>query len=381
MSGGIYLLRGEDELVEMAEQPYDSEDILQALIAKFPSLLAGDQYGTDAPRRWLLIGREAALPGTKDGGGRWSVDHLFFDQDAVPTLVEVKRSSDTRIRREVIGQMLDYAANAVVYWPIERLRELFIRQAERAGHDPEQLVADVAGPETDVEEFWEQAGENLRAGKIRLVFVADQIPGELRRVIEFLNSQMIAEVIGIEVKQYVGEGVKTLVPRVIGQTAEVEARKGRRSLTSSGRRWDEESLFADLEAKRGPEVSRAARDLYDWTLEQGMRAAFGAGKHDGSWTPVVLANGREYPPLALYSYGRCEVQFQHLLARPPFDNEAMRLELLRRVNEIPGVSFGPEVITKRPSIQIAVLASNPRALDQLKAVLRWVAETAASPSV
>jgi hypothetical protein len=381
MSGGIYLLRGEDELVEMAEQPYDSEDILQALIAKFPSLLAGDQYGTDAPRRWLLIGREAALPDTKDGGGRWSVDHLFLDQDAVPTLVEVKRSSDTRIRREVIGQMLDYAANAVVYWPIERLRELFIRQAERAGHDPEQLVADAAGTETDVEEFWEQAGENLRAGKIRLVFVADQIPSELRRVIEFLNSQMIAEVLGIEVKQYVGEGVKTLVPRVIGQTAEVEARKSRRSLTSSGRRWDEESLFADLEAKRGADASRAARDLYHWTLEQGMRAAFGAGKQDGSWTPVVLANGREYPPLALYSYGRCEVQFQHLLARPPFDNEAMRLELLRRVNEIPGVSFGPEVITKRPSIPIAVLASNPRALDQLKAVLRWVAETAASPSV
>lgn len=381
MSGGIYLLRGEDELVEMAEQPYDSEDILQALIARFPSLLAGDQYGTGAPRRWLLIGREAALPDTKDGGGRWSVDHLFFDQDAVPTLVEVKRSSDTRIRREVIGQMLDYAANAVVYWPVERLRELFIRQAERAGHDPEQLVADAVGPETDVEDFWEQANENLRSGKIRLVFVADQIPTELRRVIEFLNSQMIAEVLGIEVKQYVGEGVKTLVPRVIGQTAEVEARKGQRSLTSSGRRWDEESLFTDLEARRGADESRAARDLYDWTREQGMRAAFGAGKQDGSWTPVVLANGRDYPALALYSYGRCEVQFQHLLARPPFDNEAMRLELLRRVNEIPGVSFGPEVITKRPSIPTAVLASNPRALDQLKAVLRWVAEAAASPSV
>jgi hypothetical protein len=43
----------------------------------------------------------------------------------VPTLVEVKRSSDTRIRREVVGQMLDYAANAVVYWPLERLRATF----------------------------------------------------------------------------------------------------------------------------------------------------------------------------------------------------------------------------------------------------------------
>ncbi len=75
------------------------------------------------------------------------------------------------------------------------------------------------------------------------------------------------------------------------------------------------------------------------------------------------------------------MQFQHLLARPPFDSEQTRLELLRRVNGIPGVSFGSEVITKRPSIPLALLASDPRALEQLKALLRWVAETAASPAV
>lgn len=106
VSGGIFPLRGEDELVEMRESPYEAEDVLQALIARFPSLLAGDQYSANSPRRWMLVGREAALPDDEDAAGRWSVDHLFLDQDAVPTLVEVKRSSDTWIRREVVGQML-----------------------------------------------------------------------------------------------------------------------------------------------------------------------------------------------------------------------------------------------------------------------------------
>jgi hypothetical protein len=82
-------------------------------------LLAGNQIDIEKPRKWLLVSREAALPSEENGSDRWSVDHLFLDQDAVPTLVEVKRSSDTRIRREVVGQMLDYAANAVVYWPVE----------------------------------------------------------------------------------------------------------------------------------------------------------------------------------------------------------------------------------------------------------------------
>src|SRR4051794_36639387 len=203
MSGDIFLLRGEDELLAMTETAYDTEDVLQALIAKFPDLLAGDQLAGGSARRWLLIGREAALPAEEDGAGRWSVDHLFLDQDAVPTLVEVKRSSDTRIRREVIGQMLDYAANAVVYWPIETLRGVFERRCEREGLDPAVELAAVLEPEAEIETFWEQAAANLKAGRIRLVFVADAIPRELRRVVEFLNEQMTAEVIAIEVKQYV----------------------------------------------------------------------------------------------------------------------------------------------------------------------------------
>ncbi|MGA6948040.1 MAG: hypothetical protein WBZ00_09830, partial [Solirubrobacterales bacterium] len=119
MSGGVFLLRGEDDLVPMAEAPYDSEDVLQGLLAKFPDLLARDQLPVGDARRWVLIDRETAVPDSEDGTGRWSVDHLFLDREAVPTLVEVKRSSDTRIRREVVGQLIDYAANAVVYWPID----------------------------------------------------------------------------------------------------------------------------------------------------------------------------------------------------------------------------------------------------------------------
>jgi len=34
---------------------------------------------------------------------------------------------------EVVGQMLDYAANAVVYWPVERLRSYFEAGCEADG--------------------------------------------------------------------------------------------------------------------------------------------------------------------------------------------------------------------------------------------------------
>ena len=71
-----------------------------------------------APRRWLLISREVGVPGEAHGGAKWALDHLFIDQDGIPTLVDVKRSTNSQIRREVVGQLLDYAANGSVYWSL-----------------------------------------------------------------------------------------------------------------------------------------------------------------------------------------------------------------------------------------------------------------------
>ena len=124
------------------------------------------------------------------------MDHLFIDQDAIPTFVEVKRSSDTRIRREVVGQMLDYAANAIKYWSIDTIRDLYEQQ--------NKSICD----ELDIDEksenlFWNNVESNLKEGKIRLLFVADEIPDSLKNIIQFLNNQMVnTEVLGVEIKQF-----------------------------------------------------------------------------------------------------------------------------------------------------------------------------------
>lgn len=48
--------------------------------------------------------------------------------------------------------------------------------------------------------FWENVKTNLQANKIRLIFIADDISQELRRIIEFLNENMsFVEVLGVEI--------------------------------------------------------------------------------------------------------------------------------------------------------------------------------------
>ena len=291
MSGGIYLVRSDGQLVEMTEQDYVSEDRLQELLAKYPNLLAGDQIDNDEPRRWLLISREVALASEEDGAGRWLVDHLFLDQDAIPTIVEVKRSADTRIRREVVGQMLDYAANAVVYWSVEGLRARFEENRE----DPEQDLMEILEiPEPDQEEFWRKVKTNLQAGKVRLIFVADEIPAELRRVVEFLNQQMDpAEVLAVEIKQYASQDTdsRTLVPRVIGQT--VEAQQKKFGAIRESRRWDETSFFQELE-DRAPEAVEPAKAILEWATNKMSRVVWGKGKQYGTFSPALDHEGTEH---------------------------------------------------------------------------------------
>jgi hypothetical protein len=276
VAAGIFVER-DGELVSMTDLPYSSEDLLQALLERHSELLAGDQLTPDlVPRRFILVRREAGVPDSAGAADRWSLDHLFLDQDGVPTLVEVKRSSDTRIRREVVGQMLDYAANAVVYWPVDRLIDDLDRTHSIA---PGGAIAQVrqlldlldrppAEIEAAINAFWRQVAANLAAGRVRLLFVADVIPMELRRVIEFLNQQMsTAEVLGIEIKNYEGKGLRALVPRIIGLTEAAREQK------SSSPRQSMEEVWA-----ASPASTHTARDLLDrWATELGIRQ-WDAGK-------------------------------------------------------------------------------------------------------
>lgn len=275
MEGGIYLQDGE-VLVEMIEEEYDSESVIQKNLADFPRLLAGDQMSSEEPRRWALIARETGVPDKEGGGDRWSADHLFVDQSGVPTIVEVKRSDDTRIRREVVGQMLDYVAHASIYWEARDLEVQFVEACQESDEIPEQVLAELTG-EDETDGFWEQVQANLRAGNVRLLFVADTIPNELKRVVEFLNEQMTpAEVLAIEIKQYVSDETRAFVPRLHGQTEEARSKKRSAARPNHG----EDDLLADVSEKEASgsitsAEAEAIRELYRFVQSESDRYDFG----------------------------------------------------------------------------------------------------------
>jgi hypothetical protein len=358
MSKAIYLLHNDEQVIGMSEKEFDSEDILQSLIANYPELLAGDQFGASIPRRFLLISREMGLPSDLDGSDRWAIDHLFVDQDAILTVVEVKRSSDTRIRREVVGQMLDYASNAVVYLPIEKIRARF----ERTHSDPEQRLREFLGDDVDYDLFWENVKTNLHANKIRLLFVADEIPAETRRIIEFLNRNMpTVEVLAVEVKQYVDSSgtLKTLVPRVMGQTAET---LGNKSIAiGTGRQWNEASFF-DAIAHRVQSERDVAKRIYEWA--NGI-VRWGQGTQDGSFSPLDAR--RRFTLFAVFTNGKVEIPLPSYDRRSPFDTEEMKRQLISRLAEVSGIDLDRRL----PQVKLSSL-TDPENFDRFIAIFDWV---------
>ncbi len=232
MAERIYVMKDAGSLEPLTEKPFDTEDILQALIADHPELLDGEQIRPGDPRRWLLVTREKGIADAPDSANRWSVDHLLLDQDAVPTFVEVKRSSNTEVRRSVVGQMLDYAAHAARTMEMAAVRRDF--EVGRGAKADDVLLKFLKpdaddNPDAVVEAFWERLATNLAAKRVRLLFVADRIPDELARVVEFLNEQMPRiEVLAVEIKQFQGAALRTLVPQVIGRTAALPLPRGGR---------------------------------------------------------------------------------------------------------------------------------------------------------
>jgi len=314
----IFLVgESKDELITLEETGYMTEDVLQGLLVDYPDLLPGDQINPENPRRWLLVAREMGVPGDVSETGRWSLDHLFLDQDGTPTFVECKRSADTRIRREVVAQMLDYAANGIEYWSMDRLRQAAAETAQSRGESLDDEIAKLLSEEeADIDEFWGNVESNLRKHQVRLVFVADSTPRELRRLVEFLNEEMEhVEVLIVEVKQFQREGGKSqkaLVPRVIG-------------LTEAGRKSKSHTTPSEFFNKCDPGARQFFQRVLDLAAKRG---------HVVYWGKVGFSNRANLPGggLASFAYGYPPHEFLFCFSEnliPPGEkSRALRKKLL-----------------------------------------------------
>jgi predicted transcriptional regulator of viral defense system len=198
------------------------EVVLQVLLENHPELLGLIDSETNHRHRWLFLKREVSIPDSENPDGRWYLDHLFLDHKGIPTFVEVKVSNNDQIRREVFGQLLDYAANAQKYWPPQKIKQIYLEYIKESENNPIEFLLDFLNENdsTAFNRYWAKVKHNLEVGCIRLVILADEIPVEYLDIIEYLNNQMeLSEIWAIQIADYIREN-----PTLMDELSTIEAK-------------------------------------------------------------------------------------------------------------------------------------------------------------
>lgn len=330
------------QLTAMKPSAPESEDVMQLLVADYPEIISDDDGAL------LLIKREQPI-GDGEGNGRWSLDHLFVTQEGVPVLVELKRAVDSRLRREVVGQMLDYAANATAHWKAGTIADSFESTTLASGRDPVAVLASFLPDGLDPETFWERVDASFAAGRVKLVFVADTIPRELARIVEFLNEQMKAEVRAVELSWFEAEGVKAFAPRIIGQTQRAQASKeSSRGLPPpvSKDEWISSNL-----TRYGQEAVEGAYRFIEMIHSIGGHTE--VSRRQGSLIGVFdLSFGAFYP--VSIAYGRVTLNLGYVAHRPVLKPEDKRRAIYERLSEVVG-ALSSEKLTGYPGFPLALM--------------------------
>lgn len=148
------------------------------------------------------------------------IDNFMITPSGLPVLVECKLWRNPEGRREVVGQILDYAKE-LSRWSSSDVQREVSRRLKRDGNPLLELVR-AADPSVDEVEFNDALTANLRRGRFLLLIVGDGIREGVEAIAEYLQAHAgLHFSLGlVEMPIYVlPSGGRIVTPRVLARTA------------------------------------------------------------------------------------------------------------------------------------------------------------------
>lgn len=188
-----------------------TETEIQAIVQEFPTCLPIaeiDPLFIDP----VPICRELSTPAG-------SIDNFMVTATGLPVLVECKLWRNPEGRREVVGQILDYAKE-LARWTSSDLQREAGRRLGRQGNVILELVRD-AGHQVDEMGFNDALTSNLKRGRFLLLIVGDGIRVGVESIADYLQQHSgLHFTFGlVELPIYeLATGDRLIVPRVLANT-------------------------------------------------------------------------------------------------------------------------------------------------------------------
>jgi hypothetical protein len=180
--------------VEPSGRGYALEVELQSILSEHPELIPG-------------VGR-GALTCREFQSGAGPADIVVVEEDGSLTLVQCKLDANPQVRREIVGQMFDYASRL---WKMD-VTVFDARWRARTG-------SSFHGDGTEGETLRGTVARNLEEGRFRIVLAVDAINTPLKRMVEYLNATTGegTSVIAAEYSRVTHGPLEILMPRIYGQ--------------------------------------------------------------------------------------------------------------------------------------------------------------------
>lgn len=148
-------------------------------------------------------------------------DALFVNPLGMPTLVECKLWRNPEARREVVGQILDYA-RVLRRWTFSDMQREAARARREQGFDLFAHVRDAARlPDLDQAAFADNLTRNLGKGRLLLLVLGDGIREGVEAIAEYIQGTTgLHFTFGLVEAQVfeLGDGRRIVQPRVLART-------------------------------------------------------------------------------------------------------------------------------------------------------------------
>jgi len=362
----VKILVQDKQGVRALEEGFASEEELQTFLKEHPDLMPLEEIELDAPGL-LCIGWEVGLASGAE-------DILYIDQNGLLTVVETKLRRNPEARREVVGQILEYAAQMSTWSSadVERQAQKFFASPEApeeyrdcALEKALQRFQESRGvpPDFSYDDFLQQVQTNIDRGRFRLVIAIDEPPEPLLETVEFVNrfSERF-EMFLVQLKRFrdLAREQNIFVPALFGKVAGTRPPRTR---------WDEGRFVQHLRASGDMETVDYTLQIYErfkaWTDEP----YWGSGVTIGSFNLLLLTRDARVNVAQITSRGDLYINFGSLTSKIP---EGLIRALARELRQIKGIALPSDLSNKYPSLPNAVLKDAARREQVLKALLGLV---------
>ena len=147
------------------------------------------------------------------------IDNLLLTAGGLPVLVECKLWRNPQARREVVGQIIDYAKD-LARWTVSDLQREVARSTGRGGNAIVEILGE-AGFEVDEVGLADAITANLKRGRFLLLIVGDGIREGVEAIAEYLqdNAGLHFTLGLVELPVFLlPDGQRLFLPRVLART-------------------------------------------------------------------------------------------------------------------------------------------------------------------